>query len=988
MQVIGFNTGCKCSTIPGLMSTVSIIEESYPQWDIIVLTEADAVASSTFEKHHPLHRTYRYWPGEGSRAMSFIVHRRFHDVVVRFSNRDRAALLELTSPAPGNPSVAIIGVHGPHTCQREFLCGVSHLMSCRQGAGPLLIIGDWNVNLANSHQIVSGLGFQNLVSPEVEPEAVQNDRVSDLCVFVRESSLDFSFASRIDDCPGPAVWRDACRAFPYTRVPLGCQPGSPSLIDFAVANKGSVKRAMGTWRHSPSDHCILRYDIACSFLMSKRSRSHFVCADWDNAVRYARLCWPLLDSESTSERASSVCAFLKDVVTRFQVGKSAAQRRSERLPFSLRMLYRRLDLCHDNEREALRAQCWRQRLIWLKALRTEALKRRVDRGGVVSSRKKLFPVRSLSVSSGPISDDHGIAHACASSFSDKFGSKLLQLRSNVLDFARESEGHSPPFGELDVAIALEKLRRPSKLDRDGLCVDVLCIAFEAAPDKFVSWLSDAVSSEEFMKSQASPMYCFGKHSSHTSIKHLRGLIPPNTFLRLTDFLLSSSLQNHLLRIIPKIPGVFVGAQRYTQVRDLGHSLALLVEKGVDDHGCAAMAQGDIARFFDSLSVLRILNWLRVRGVDVTLLAAIARHQLLTGVYVCRAGVRVFLKPRARGGLTGSTTAMILGRIPVESAFADLYPTCALRGFPVQGCRVVFGSWVDNVYCASQHPSDAYKNLLEVFEYLRKFWDLDLKDGSVSVLVSDGYDVTDFVKETNIPVCDHVVALGWRFYRNGSLSRVWAEVVRMAWGVFQANLRTRGSRALGPSRRVALVERAIKPLIVYKLQPFAAVESYVNRLRRLQRVMVSRALGNYQLSTEDYKTFCARCSADAKRIIGVAVPDWGSLWISSTLSWDAHLARDFADQQLFLSKHPQDDVRLVLRRDVWDLASTQHIFSTSFSWAPLLSRHRTASWFDNIRTIFRVGHRTSSRTSTRACRGFVHPRWHDAVEWCKSMSTSS
>ena len=147
----------------------------------------------------------------------------------------------------------------------------------------------------------------------------------------------------------------------------------------------------------------------------------------------------------------------------------------------------------------------------------------------------------------------------------------------------------------------------------------------------------------------------------------------------------------------------MGAQRHTQVRDLGHRMSLLVEKGVDDCGCAAMAQGDIARYFDSLSVLRILKWLCSRGVDLALLAAVARRQLLTGVYVCRGGERVFLKPRAEGGLTGSTTALSLARVPVESAFADLYPSCALRGFPVQGCRVVFGSWVDNIYCASQHP---------------------------------------------------------------------------------------------------------------------------------------------------------------------------------------------------------------------------------------------------------------------------------------------
>ena len=77
------------------------------------------------------------------------------------------------------------------------------------------------------------------------------------------------------------------------------------------------------------------------------------------------------------------------------------------------------------------------------------------------------------------------------------------------------------------------------------------------------------------------------------------------------------------------------------------------------------------------------------------------------------------------------------------------------------------------------------------------------------------------------------------------------------------------------------------------------------------MIVSKALGNYQLSAADTRTFHARCSSDAKRLIGASILDWGSVWIKSTLTWYAHLARDFEDQQLFLSKHPQDDVRLLL-----------------------------------------------------------------------------
>ena len=373
---------------------------------------------------------------------------------------------------------------------------------------------------------------------------------------------------------------------------------------------------------------------------------------------------------------------------------------------------------------------------------------------------------------------------------------------------------------------------------------------------------------------------------------------------------------------------------------------------------------------------------------MALLAAIARHQLLTAVFVSRRGVEVILEPRAKGGLTGSILAMTLARIPVESSFVNLYPTCALRGFPVGKCRVVFGAWVDNIYCASEDPADAYRNLTEVFNELSRVWGLELKEGSVSVLVSNGFDCSDFSRQFQLPVPNSVEVLGWQFSRSGSISLIWRELIRKAWGIFQANIQTRNFRALGTLRRLALVERTVKPFLLYKLQPYGAIKSFVSKLRSLQRVMVSRALGNYRLPYEAWKDFRRRCSVQAKSCIGHCVSDWADLWIRSTLSWDDHLQREFERQHRFLEDHPQDDIRLVLGRSVWPLSESKLAFHSTFSWAPLLSRHHAASWFESLRSFFRVGPRVSSRTNTRSCKGFVQTRWHDAVAQSRELTSGA
>ena len=81
----------------------------------------------------------------------------------------------------------------------------------------------------------------------------------------------------------------------------------------------------------------------------------------------------------------------------------------------------------------------------------------------------------------------------------------------------------------------------------------------------------------------------------------------------------------------------------------------------------------------------------------TFVASIIRHQLCTGIRITR-GIESFLvSNRSCDGLTGSTVALTLARIPVESVFLELAPVNRLKGFEVGGTRLVFASWFDNIY---------------------------------------------------------------------------------------------------------------------------------------------------------------------------------------------------------------------------------------------------------------------------------------------------
>ena len=145
-------------------------------------------------------------------------------------------------------------------------------------------------------------------------------------------------------------------------------------------------------------------------------------------------------------------------------------------------------------------------------------------------------------------------------------------------------------------------------------------------------------------------------------------------MKFLDGLLASALRDSLVSVLPKLPGCIAAAQRFTQAADIGQGVQLLMEKGLDRKSNAALAQGDIKRYFDHLPLVRICRFLVAKGVDKRLMSAIMRHQLLIRLKIERGGTSLFIGFRSSGGITGSTLALTLSRVPVQSAFRELLPT--------------------------------------------------------------------------------------------------------------------------------------------------------------------------------------------------------------------------------------------------------------------------------------------------------------------------
>ena len=196
-----------------------------------------------------------------------------------------------------------------------------------------------------------------------------------------------------------------------------------------------------------------------------------------------------------------------------------------------------------------------------------------------------------------------------------------------------------------------------------------------------------------------------------------------------------------------------------------------MEKSLDHFSQGCIAQADIKSDFDFLPVLKILIFLRARGVDMSLLAAVARHQLLTGVSLC-VGTSFFdIKHRSRGGLTGSQLALLLARIPVESTLLELSDSLTSLGYECDGYVLKASCFVDNIYTVSSSISGATSAIEMILRHLGDVWNLCVKPASKVYLPVRGCPETSPVGE-RWEREDASLVLGWLIQDNGECWKAW------------------------------------------------------------------------------------------------------------------------------------------------------------------------------------------------------------------------
>ena len=404
----------------------------------------------------------------------------------------------------------------------------------------------------------------------------------------------------------------------------------------------------------------------------------------------------------------------------------------------------------------------------------------------------------------------------------------------------------------------------------------------------------------------------------------------------------------LLQQLPIVDECFVGARPHTQCLDIAHGLQSVIEKGVDSFGNAAVAQYDIKKYYDSLPVLRIVLWLISRGAQRGHAVCLLRHQMCPVVLLCTGMVQLEIKARTIGGLTGSRTAGMLGRIPVESTIAERHTHWRKHGFAAGSNVLCICTYVDNLFSASK-TLDGAISILEDFEtHLNEKWDLRIKQNSRACMVAAGALP---LQSEKWPCVNQFNALGHLLTMNGSIRPCWLRTKRSMWKAFWGNPGSLQARHLCVSVRLKLLDRAVAPALDYRSSRWPPQKMIAQELDAAHKKMVATVLRvPRQLGEEapDYVKRRGRLAACACQKSG----KWSQRWFKRATN--EHLER------------PRN----------------------GNSWPAKLLHHMDRDWFRQRRFSLlpaqsQNGSCLAGRTNTRAFQGRVHSRWHDGIEYART-----
>ena len=155
----------------------------------------------------------------------------------------------------------------------------------------------------------------------------------------------------------------------------------------------------------------------------------------------------------------------------------------------------------------------------------------------------------------------------------------------------------------------------------------------------------------------------------------------------------------------------------------------------------------------------------------------------------------------------------------------------------------------------------------------------------------------------------------------------------------------------------MLTRATVPLLSFRCSRWPPQRQIASEVDQVQQKMVASLMRLPPLPGEEAADYVRRRGRAARKVC-TDCGTWSHHWFARSVRWDQHLGRP----------------------------------ANFHSWPSQLREYKGKQWLMERRASFASALRSNvsvhaGRTGTRACRGIVHTRWHDGIDYGQSVFPS-
>ena len=268
----------------GIRTLLSLVRECCPQWAVIFISESDFLEKAGDSVDLSPHRTWRHWPGQGSRAMRFVIRNDVKHLFNSVAWMGRSGVLIMASRFESNKQfVNFVGFHGAHgKLISDSFNDLCTLLALGRACSKTLVMGDWHIDILPTLANDPFSCTSNRMAHHFERRELLNSWLS----FNRLCSV---LPKHVLGAPG-GKWARTCESSLISRVPSDDQLGLPSLLDFGAASENFVKNSWLSWLFRFSDHAanifVVSFDMSKPFFVKStwRCKDPEACCIWLRSV--------------------------------------------------------------------------------------------------------------------------------------------------------------------------------------------------------------------------------------------------------------------------------------------------------------------------------------------------------------------------------------------------------------------------------------------------------------------------------------------------------------------------------------------------------------------------------------------------------------------------------------------------------------------------------------------------------------------------------